>query len=166
MYNTMTTRYPIPYLPANYTLVEKVTNKFVENVAIGGAGGLGAPQVDMSLDMYKGAESSSLHYLTLVHNTENTNTVLHYYDLQPARVVHTASVFMATRAFSNLGGELGAYKGTSGKIDGNDLIVDGKYVASAETTFTLAVVILSFFALWIFGAVRINLFINKLYNRG
>ena len=159
---TMTTRYPVPYLPANYTLVEKVTNKFVDTVSWGGAGGLGAPQVDMGLDTYKELESPSAQYLALEH-TKRTTT-LHYYDLQPARVTHTTATFLAALAFSNTGMEVGTYQGWSGKILGNELVVQGGYEMSHLATLSLGILLISFVALWILGSGLINSFINKVYS--
>lgn len=122
---SMTTTETIPYLPASYQLVDKVENKFVQSQGFGGAGGIGAPQVEVSISQYKEQERPAVHYLTL--SGDNGKDILQYWDPQPGRLVH-ASIKFDAPIYEQFGIPVGWFNATRGSVDGNQLTIERRYV--------------------------------------
>lgn len=151
---TMTTTHPLAYLPAKYELVEDVTNIFSKPEGFaGGAGGVGAPQVEMTREMYQKNERDILHYLSLSHL--DTSTALNYWDLEPGKAIHASITFSAPRF------GLDSYSSRSGKIEGNNLILERRWDPNNTGKIMFFFVIFAL-AAWVFFGMGAGIVLENL----
>lgn len=129
---TMTTTHTVPYLPANYEVVEGVTNVFSETTALGGAGGVGFPQVERSLKAYREHEREGVvHYVAI---SPGEITIIDYYDIQAEKVIH-ANIRARTTSpsWKRWGVVFGYYKPIGGTIDECQLVLERSFESNFNT---------------------------------
>ena len=131
---TMTTSHPMPYLPTNYEVVEDVTNVFKEGVGFGGAGGIGFPQVERSLQAYRENERKDVTPFLVVSPGEET--VVDYYDLHPEKVIHT-SIEQDSPTWGRWGLLLGSYPAQKGTIKDGQLVLQRSFVCNGTTLLSM-----------------------------
>jgi hypothetical protein len=122
----ITTEHEI-YLPQNYEVVAGVTNKFVENVSLGGAGGIAMLQIERSMDEYKKSDNGQNNFIVIdktKNNSDQHHLAIDYYGKNPTstHVFHTQHFIKSPAA--NL---WGLYEPESFKILNDKLIVQREF---------------------------------------
>lgn len=143
----MTSTDPLPYLPANYELVLKVTNTFQEHRVIGGgAGGVGHPQVERSIDAYQQTERDTVHFLTIRSaRMDGSVTALDYWDFQPEKVIHAIYTYPSP-SWQYHGLTVAYYGPVKGRVENNSLVVERAPGSKNEFYFLI-------FLLWLVAAL-------------
>lgn len=138
----ITTTHQLTFVPANYQIVDKVTNVFSENRGVGGAGGVGAPEVEMTLSKYQAVTDGRIHYLVFEPDVRIASSRLNYF------FIHDGVVLNARQKFeSPWYSWTGYYGGRSMNIDGNTMTVtrafqyDGGFVGVCVLGISLTIIV-------------------------
>ena len=161
--STRTTSHPMPYLPTNFEVVENVTNVFKEEMRFGGAGGIGSPQVEMSMQAYRENErKDTTHFLVI---SPGEKTVVDFYDLHPGKVVHT-NIEQDSPTWGRWGLLLGSYRAKEGTLRDGELVLERVFFPNG--TILVLALLASVVATAIYAAAirPLNwLIINRIFNR-
>jgi len=122
---TLTTTHNLPYLPANHEVVEGLTNVFSEQVVFGGAGGVGLPQIELSLDSFKQHEDpTEVTYLIITDlNTQYAPLKLEGFSIHNDRVFHAVIAEVPSPTWGKLGLTFGSYMAVTASLQNDKLIV-------------------------------------------
>lgn len=140
---SITTRHKIEYLPANYLVVSKVTNFFSHNQGLtGGAGGIGLPQVELSLSQYQARHGKELQYLTFTPRAGRETANLEYFDIQPSLVLHTSQSFDDPWFYALGVVPVGYWLAESASVEGLEIFIQRSYILSGD--FLLMIILVLF----------------------
>lgn len=164
----ITTQDTLPYIPAKAEIVENVINVMVQGSGLtGGAGGVGSPQVERSLEAYIQNESNSTHFLLIKVGRAIRQTEVHYFDFQPGVAFHTTYTYTSPETQFH-GWVVGYYIPTRARLENGRLAVDriwwnnDSFIVSAFAIFSGAL-ILYYIAAAILNQTLIIQLIKRLY---
>lgn len=150
----MTTRHTV-FLPASFQLVERVDNVRFESSGFGGAGRIGAPQVEMKLADYQNEArpTDQVSYLALKH--QGAHSTLDYFDVWPGKVIHAKTQIESPAPLTNFGISTGWFQGVSARFEGRELVIDRSLSPSEEVKIAMMIFLVVMVVAWLVGVVAI-----------
>lgn len=141
---SITTRHKIEYLSTNYLVVSKVTNFFSQNQGLtGGAGGIGLPQVELTLSQYQGRHERQTQYLTFTPGGSRKTSSLEYFDIQPSVVLHSQQSFEEPWFYALGIVPVGLWVAESASVEGLEIFIQRSYTLSGDF-LAITIVLLMF----------------------
>lgn len=164
---SIVTRHKLEFVPANFLQVQDVKNYFSQNQGfVGGAGGIGAPQVEMSISQYvENTGNTNLHYAVFRPIPGRVNSQLEYWSLESSKAIVTFQYFDSPWHYS-FGLDWGYWGPRTGEIEGQEIAIRRTFIIGGWFIVMFFVFLISLLVYGLGGWVLIERKIDEITDRG